>query len=242
MGSGGINGTEYESARQSITVALKDAFEKTDRVYDAVEAMITSGPIRINVARLGDADPTVVPLSIALLTKGLKSFRAVKVTAQEGCGQDASILLRGLFENCLAVLWLLDKDSTRRARMYAAHSDQRAMVAIEERLKIDSLRVKAAEEHVIVQRRLESWLQLLTPEDLSTCRRHWSGLRGVEQVASTLDGWTVAYVTLYRTTSNYAHGADAESHLRMSDSGVPIALLLPGLQELSRVLNLNCTL
>jgi hypothetical protein len=28
----------------------------------------------------------------------------------------------------------------------------------------------------------------------------------------------------------------------MSDSGVPIALLLPGLQELSRVLNLNCTL
>src|SRR5262249_52812870 len=92
----------------------------------------------------------------ALLAKALKTFRAIRITALEGCGQDAAVLLRSLFETTSAGGWGLQQDSRRRALFFAAHAHVRRLVAFEGRVK---------------KRRLKRQDPKRTCERASCCRR-----------------------------------------------------------------------
>ena len=53
--------------------------------------------------------------------KALKTFRGIQVVSEIGLWQDNLTLLRVLFETTLAALFVLQRNSRLRARMYLAH-------------------------------------------------------------------------------------------------------------------------
>jgi hypothetical protein len=220
MATGGINGPEYVRARRDVRRQFNAQFQEMVRIYDAIENMVTSGPLKIPVAKMRGANRAVVDLVMILLTKALKTFRAIKVSCEEGCGQDASILLRALFENCVAVVWILQRASRKRTILFLAYADQRALVIVKERSETPGLKRGGKRLKSEAQRRVEQWGRLLTPAQLASTKQHWSGEGTLKNAAAKLRGWAVAYTTVYRATSSFAHGSDAFSHVVYSSSGV----------------------
>jgi hypothetical protein len=121
---------ETNEALASINAEFKDAFELMDEVFAYIQSMLTNGQLRITKPE--GLNEGVVALCASLLTKACKTFRAIRAVAREGCGQDASILLRALFESAVALAYVLQKDSPRRSILYVAHEDIRRLVIIEE--------------------------------------------------------------------------------------------------------------
>jgi len=100
---------EYEDARRDLARRLEERVREMDRMYDVAESILTSGQIRVKGFGLSSGTVVVIML---LLTKALKTFRAIRVSTLEGCGQDAAILLRALFETTTAISWIKHAPST----------------------------------------------------------------------------------------------------------------------------------
>jgi hypothetical protein len=176
-------------------------------------------------------------LIASLLTKCCKTFRAIQLTAESGLGQDASVLARQLFEIAVAVKFILQRDTLLRATMFAAHEDQRALVALEEMSKIKGLK-SGSPENVAKQRaKVKAWEPSFeNVEVLKSVRRHWSG-DSLQWAAKEVDLLS-AYATMYRYTSTFAHGSDPNAHffIRPGDK-TPTLKLVPGGDEVQPVLD-----
>jgi hypothetical protein len=114
---------EYQEARRKVAGALSSRIADVDRIYDVAESILR-GPVRF--AETTDPNTGTVSVLLLQLTKALKTYRAIRAVALEGCGQDAAVLLRVLFETCSAVQWLLQDDTGRRSKMFGAHGDWRS--------------------------------------------------------------------------------------------------------------------
>jgi hypothetical protein len=222
-----VGSQEYEDARRDLARLLEAPLRAMDRMYDIAESIVTSGSIQIRGRGLSDGTVTVVML---LLTKALKTFRAIRASVIEGCGQDAAILLRALFETATAILWILQRNSRIRAKLYAAHADLRRMVMYQEQAKTPGLKA--------VQPLIDDWTAMLGKDRVDSVRKHWSGLGGLEATVRKIKSWLVAYNTVYRETSSFAHGSDPAQHampMKAAD-GFPILKLLPGDDECQRTM------
>jgi hypothetical protein len=196
------------------------------------------GPLTITKPK--GLNPGVMTTAMSLITKACKTFRAIEAAARVGCGQDASVLLRSLLETTIALLWILRRDSRRRAIMYAAHEDQRKLVLLQEtKKKIPGYKRAIKKEHLrLAQARVDQWKELISPADVDSVRKHWSGLGGLEQTVEKL-GWPRIYV-MYRMLSAFSHGSDASAHMFAGAKADDIAFkLLPGPEELSSVLPMS---
>jgi hypothetical protein len=112
-------------------------------------------------------------LVTSILAKSCKTFRGIRAAAVAGCGQDASILLRALFESTVALLYILQRDSRRRAILFAAHQSQRRLVLIEATKKTPG------------QKRFFK-NTLVTTAEVATVRKHWAGRGGLEAATTKL--------------------------------------------------------
>ncbi len=84
---------------------------------------------------------------------------------------------------------------------------------------------------------MKAWEPILGLVALKSARKHWSGEASLEAAVKKLKGWRVAYNTVYRGTSSFAHGSDLLEHALFSmDSGSPVFKLLPGDAEVERVI------
>jgi hypothetical protein len=237
-----MRSAEYEAARSDLAATFRSQLAAMDDMYDVVEPFITSGAFTIVRERMRGLNEGTVHLLSILLAKALKTFRAIKVTCLEGCGQDAAVLLRVLFETTIAVLWILQSDSLRRGRMFAAHEDHRLVVMLEGWSKTPGLDGDGVRYLPKAQARLQKWGTMLDAASLAACRKHWSGERGLERVCEELPGqWAKAYHTVYRSSSNYAHGADSLTHAQFKTAaGGPVLGLLPGDAEIGRTTSIAC--
>src|SRR3954464_14109597 len=113
---------EYQDARMEVARVLATRVEEVDRIHDLAESLFRTN---IRFSETVDRNRGTVDVLFLQLTKSLKTYRAIRATALEGCGQDAAVLLRVLFETCTAVQWLLQSDTGQRAKMFAAHGDIR---------------------------------------------------------------------------------------------------------------------
>jgi len=76
---GRLHAAEYEQVRVDLAGALRPRLIEADQMYDLAESILTNGPIQISKTRgLGSGVLTVVLL---LLTKALKTFRAIRACA-----------------------------------------------------------------------------------------------------------------------------------------------------------------
>lgn len=237
----GFDSPDYELARQDLRQQFQPQFSRMEKTYGVAESLFRAKGITISKPRgLNEGTVTVIFL---LLTKACKTFRAIRAVDLEGCGQDAAILLRALFETTTAVLWILQRNSRHRARLYAAHEDQRRLVLVQEQAKTPGLKRGAKPILGKAQERVDKWRSLVGTKELQSVRRHWSGEPSLEAAVRRLKGWLVAYNTVYRGTSSFAHGSDPTQHANFhSDVGTPVYKLLPGVDEVDRTTTVACAL
>ena len=166
------------------------------------------------------------------------------MTALEGCGQDAGTLLRVPFETATAVLWMLQRNTFRRAGLYLAHTDVRFLIKCRQQATTDGLRRLGKRRLPSAQRNVDEWIGLYGPEAVDSVKKHWSGLPGgLEAAAKRIKGWHRAYNSVFRDTSAYAHGADLGDHLQSPNSPTSTGgpqlgafVILPGDAQGDRVL------
>jgi hypothetical protein len=106
-------------ARREIAAVLKPQSEEMDRWLDLALTLVP--PSGIKAPRKPQLDEIVVWTVIGLYAKALKTFRAIQIVSEAGLSQDAIALNRVLFENTLAILFILQRNSRLRARMYHAY-------------------------------------------------------------------------------------------------------------------------
>jgi hypothetical protein len=177
------------------------------------------------------------------VAKACKTFRAIRAVAVAGCGQDASILLRALFESTIALLYILQRDSRRRAILFAAHQSQRRLVLIEATKKTPGqkrLFKKADLEKAKAS--VDQWSRLVSTAEVATVRKHWAGRGGLESATTKLgQGWPRVYTTMYRYLSAFSHGSDVNAHVfQPEETTTPVFKVLPGTDELGRVIPMAC--
>jgi len=140
---------------------------------------------------------------------------------------------------------LLRKDGVQRTWLFGAHKNIRELIAVQERLKTTGLKRTAKKRIKVVHAHIAAWERIIGTGAVQSVRKHWSGTGGLEEVSRRIAGWHLAYTTVYRDTSQYAHGADATSHVRISDKATSLGTfkILPGDDECVRVMttaNVSC--
>ena len=200
----------------------------------AVLVFVTAGPFEVTKLR-GLRSRADLPGPF-LFAKALKTVRAVRAAALEGCGQDAMVLNRVLLETALAVTWILQTNTRRRGELFLAHQDQRTLVQLDAMsatpgLRRASRRLKK-DASAQIQRRCSA---KLTPTEFASVKRHWSGLPGgIEAVARKIPGGIKLYQTVYRQASSSAYGSDALTHVFYGDGDdAPTLKILPGDESVS---------
>ena len=78
-------------------------------LHDAVVRMMTAGSW--TVTRRRGLSPNVARTMMGLLTKACKTFRSIQILTERGLHEDASALVRVLFETTIVVLFILQKRS-----------------------------------------------------------------------------------------------------------------------------------
>ncbi len=145
---------EVARAIADVRGSFKAEFELMEQVRLFVE-MVTVGPL--TVAKSSRIDEGVLLVVRGLLAKTCKTLRAVQAVAGVGCGQDAAILLRAMFESSAACSWILQRNRKRRAVMFAAHEDQRHAVEPTQRVTW-AIRIVRQESSEVL-----SWMRRLGP-------------------------------------------------------------------------------
>jgi hypothetical protein len=205
--------------------------EELDGVAHVVFRIFTS-PMKVGKPR-GFDRPTIY-LLLALLAKAFKTLQAIRVVAKEGLGQDATVLLRALFETCLAIEHILRRKHRLRTRIYVAYTAHRRVVMIESWQQIRGLKRNATKALLATARKQRDEIVAILPPG-TAYQRHWSGYGSFEELTKKLKA-AGGYGTFYRFASAIAHGADADDHVTGSPSGVGTFKLLPGPAHLDQVL------
>ena len=231
---------ETSDSLASIAKEFETDFKLTDEVLAYVQGLLTKGQVKFT--KLRGLNGGVIYLATSIIAKGCKTFRAIKAAALAGCGQDASILLRALFESTIALLYILQRDSKRRAALYGAYEAQRRLVLVEETRKTPGQ--KRFFKRVDLQRataKVDQWTKLVTATEIASVRKHWAGPGGLEAAAKKLGGgWRRLYM-MYRYLSAFSHGSDSSAHMFLPEgTDTPVLKLLPGTDELDRVLPMAC--
>ncbi len=152
---------------------------------------------------------------VALLMKAAKTFRSIQLLAERGLTDDAFVLVRTLYETSVAIMFILQKNSRVRARMYHVHSHRHDLKMLEHWSRTKGLKRAATKEAFRVIRRLltDGEKGLPAGTDMKAIGRHWSGLPGGFEAAAKALGQERLYATLYRRTSSQAHASDFSSHV-----------------------------
>lgn len=216
-----------------------------DEVLTFVQGLLITGQLKITKRR--GLDSGIVTLVASILTKGCKTFRGIRAACVAGCGQDGSILLRALFESTIAMRYILQRNTRRRSILFAAHEDFRKLVLVEETKRTPGQK-RLFKNSALLQARstMNAWRTLAPAAEVDSVRKHWAGPGGLEAACKKLgrrSGWPRAYVAMYRYVSAFSHGSDANAHMFLQPgTNTPVFKLLPGTDELDRVLPMACLL
>jgi hypothetical protein len=145
---------EEEKARIEIERVLRAQLAEMRQTLELALAILPrDGKIRVTKTR--DVDGSVVTLALALYAKAIKTFRGIEILCEGGLGQDAISLLRVLLETTLAILFVLQRNSRFRSRMYAVHVLSKRLQVLRKWKETDGFKRKATKQ---LMRNVESSL------------------------------------------------------------------------------------
>lgn len=183
-------------------------------LHNAVMSMLTAGSWKIGKPGL---DRVVVETMLGLLTKACKTYRSIHILCERGLHEDANALVRVLMESTVAVIFILQKKSRERARIYHAYSIAQSAKMLHEWAQTPGLRRKATKK--IIKQSIDSLAESTKNVPAGThIKHHWSGKHNLLEAMRALRG-DVLYATLYRFTSSITHASDFGAHIEI-DSNV----------------------
>jgi hypothetical protein len=199
--------------KAEIETTYRTQLEAMTALHESVMAMLTAGSWTITKRR--GVPWFVAATMIGLLTKAAKTFRAVQILCERGLHDDASALVRVLMETTVAILFILQKSSKRRAIAFHAYGLVQASKMLNEWKTTPGLKRKATKAAFAqVAYGIATYASHLPPG--TDFRRHWSGKANLKEALSALRG-DAMYSTLYRHTSAISHGADFGGHFEVEN-------------------------
>jgi len=139
-----------------------------------------------------------------------------------------------LMENTVAVLFILQKNSRQRTRIYHAHASAQDVKMLNHWKSTPGLKRKATREVIkLANATLSSWARGLPVG--TDFKRHWSGKESLLEAVKALRADTM-YATLFRFTSSKAHATYFAAHVEVEQaSGELIYQLYPSSKGLEAV-------
>jgi hypothetical protein len=180
-------------------------------LHESVVGMMTAGSWTIGKPGL---DGIVVQTMMGLLTKACKTFRSIEILCERGLYDDATAEVRVLMETTVAVLFILQRRSKERVRIYHAYAAAQDVKMIEKWRITPGLKRKATKRAIqLAAKVFNRWFSQIPAH--TNIKKHWSGLRSLEEATEAIR-WGVVYQTLYRHASPTSHAADFSRHVDAS--------------------------
>jgi hypothetical protein len=182
-------------------------------LHDAVVGMLTAGSWK--TAKPG-LDRIVVETMLGLLTKACKTFRSIQILCERGLHEDAHALVRVLMETTVAAVFILQKQSPERARIYHAHGIAQDVKMLNEWTSTRGLKRQVTKRMIkqAADALADSTKNLPSGTDV---KHHWSGKRNLLEAMKALRA-DVLYATSYRFTSAISHASDFGAHLEIDSA------------------------
>lgn len=196
-----------------IATKYRDQLRAMTALHDAVISMLTVDSWKIGKPGL---DRVVVETTLGLLTKACKTFRSIQILCERGLHEDAHALVRVLMETTAAVVFILQKKSRERARIYHAHGIAQEVKMLKEWTSTRGLKRQVTKTMIkqATDALAGSTKNLPAGTDVE---HHWSGKRNLLEAMRALRG-EVLYATLYRFTSAISHASDFGAHLEIDSA------------------------
>ena len=217
---------------QPIAAEIATAFEANmQSMTDLHNAVVSMFGGNWTVTKPRGIDVVVANAAAVLLTKACKTYRAVQILCAAGLGTDAGVAARTLFETMVAVMFILQKNSKQRARMFHASRGEQHLKMLNHMKATPGLKRQATKKmfaKAIDDR--DTWRRQF-PATIDV-KRHWSGLSNLEAAVKAVRGQGM-YALFYRHTSSFAHVADFRDHIDVSEeTGTIIYKLEPSLDHI----------
>jgi len=208
------------------------AMDAMTKLHDVAVQMLIEAPW---LGRKRGSSPVVDWTVAGLFTKAIKTFRAIQVLCERGLTEDATALIRILYETHAAIAFILQRNSKERADMYHAYAAMQDRKMVEHWMRTRGLKRKATKRHVETSQKLvDHWGSFLRVA-LDDVKRHWSGKGSLEATAKALRG-EVLYATVYRHGSASVHATDFGAYVQANrKSGTLVIALNPSPENVNGV-------
>ena len=202
-------------AQAAIAAKYRVQIDAMTKLHDTVVGMMTAG--KWTVTKTRGVTPLVAQTMMGLLTKAVKTFRAVQILCERGLYEDASSLTRVLMETTIAIAFILQKNSKQRMVIYHAHGIAQSIKMLNEWAQTKGLKRMAPKAMLVkANAGLASYLTKLPPG--TDVKKHWSGTGSLQAAMKKLKG-DAMYATLYRHTSAISHVSDFGAHFSLDKDG-----------------------
>ena len=233
--------------RSSLGLELRADIERAEHLFESVMRRIGDDVSPENPGiRTNTAAPMFVRrMLVAYLTKVISTFRGIVLLANSGRPEEASALLRVLFE-VLAVVRFIVQDEAQiqhRAAMVYLHGRVREAVMVRTWQLSPKLRHKDQAAY-LAEAKVPDFIEKLVPPEVNRehLKKHWSGQPGgLATICPSLDlgEW---YDTVYRTASMFSHATDHHSRLEVDEGGGLVVSFMPHAAGLGLTLKVGCVL
>jgi hypothetical protein len=206
--------------RTAIAQQHRVKIDAMTNLHNAVVAMMMAGSWTVTKRR--GVSPLVAQTMMGLLTKACKTFRAIQELCERGLHEDANALVRVLLETTVTVLYILQKNSRQRMRVYHAYGITQGIKMLNDWTQTPGLK-RSVRKALI--RRAHDELNAATKRlpAGTDVKSHWSGKRNLREAMETLKGGRVMYALVFRLTSSHTHGSDFGAHVTMtSEDAEPV--------------------
>jgi hypothetical protein len=180
-------------------------------LHNAVMNMMTAGAWTIQKPR--GIPRFVAETMMGLLTKACKTFRSIQILTERGLHDDANAVVRVLMETTVAIMFILQKSSKKRALTFHAYGMAQSLKMLNEWKKTPGLKRKATKAALKQATDGVAFYEKQLPVG-TDFKRHWSGKGSLKDALTALRG-DVMYATLYRFTSSISHGSDFGGHFEV---------------------------
>lgn len=154
---------------------------------------------------------------MGLYMKALKTVRAIRLASSRDLQEDAAVLCRTLLETTVAIMYVLQRKTPRRANEYIAAMLMRKKRTMEDWEKTPGLKREGKRIHKKVEAQLAHYRKILRNRRLKQLRQGYSG-RNIKRTFAAV-GLSRLYLTAYAWLSAYQHAADLPDHVELAADG-----------------------
>ncbi len=205
-----------EDARDSVERNFARRLARLDATLKlAIKLLERSDSVDVTPSRTKSRDSVLVVMG--LYAKAVKTTRAIRIVASASLVEDGFVLCRTLLETAVAVLYILQKHTPRRADEYLAHVLKRDQKVMAKWKDTHGLKRLAKPIDKLITKHLLAYSHL-GPARLKELRRWYSGDETIEDTFKRI-GLNLLYQTFYVQVAGVQHVSDLPRHVEVGEKG-----------------------